>query len=232
MKKYILSLTLCLPLFVCSHSHASPLGINILSQNHHIWGEAGSNYRREEVYRNYDVTSDGPLHSRAEGFTEDFGWLDPEVAESWAGDFRVRTFTQRWNGEALAESTYTFQAESDKLVLDVIAYDDSTHQAPTIWYDIVNTVTGIQVSSSRYDSAHHDAWRGGFLDTTEHLELSINHDQIYELHLFVNGWGGDDVASTYLSVNLESVVPNPEPATILLFSLGLAGFAGLKKKKV
>ena len=226
-----MSLTLCLPFFFTGLSQATPLGITILSQSHHIRGEAGSNSLPGEVYSSYDMTSNGPLHSRADGLTQDYGWLDPEVAESWAGDFSVRTFAQRLNGKATAASTYLFQSEFDNLAFDVTVHDDSTHESPVIRYSLVNATTGVQVLSNLYDWSHHASWESNFLHSTEHFDLSLNHEDIYELQLYVNGWGGDCIANTFLDVDMVSVVPNPEPATILLFSVGLAGLAGARRKK-
>lgn len=233
MKQLIFSLILCPLLLLANFSHATPLGINIFTENNHIWGSAGRTSYSGGIYNSYDLTSNQPLHYRVEGSSASFGTT--AVAESWAGDFKVESFSALWSGEATAQSTYTFQPEFDTLIVDVTAYDYSTHQCPTIWYSLTNTSSGEQLLYNLYDSLNDFDYHPSFTVQVakEHFEINVNNKNIYELQLYVQGSGGDDIENTYLQWNMtSSPAPIPEPCTVLLFSAGLAGLAaGLKRKK-
>ncbi len=220
-------------LLLTSSSYSSSMGIDVLSETHHIYGWAGDN-SAEGVSVGYNITSKHPLHYRTDGIYYFDPYYDQAVAESWAGDFNLKTYSERWEAGAYAESTYIFQPEFSSLILGVTAQDDSTHESPTIWYSLTNLSSREQLIYDIYNIYHHEDWENYVLNHSEHYSLSVNPENTYELQMFVYGWGGDNTATTSLDVTISSRMhPVPEPTTIILFGTGIVGLFGamLRKKK-
>ena len=210
------------------------MGVNILAEKHHIWGEAGDNSSPGEIYNNYDFTSNQPLHYRVGGASWwdcSYTISDLAIAESWTGNFNVETYVLRSKGEATAESIYIFQPEFDSLVVDVSALDSSTHQNPEIMYSLINRSTGEQLLYNRHGLGY--IWNNynyseNYFHIDEHHEIAVDPNYIYELQLYVNQYGGDGDAKTYIRCEITSS-PISEPTTMLLFGVGFTSLVLLKR---
>ena len=209
------------------------MGMDILFETHHIYGWAGDNSAQGERV-GYNITSNHTLHYRTDGIYYFDPYYDQAVAESWAGDFNLKTYTERWEAGAFAESTYIFRPGFSSLTLDVTVHDDSSHESPTIWYSLTNLNSREQLIYDIYNFHHHEDWENYVLNHNEQHSLFVKPENTYELQMFVYGWGGDSTATTSLDVTISSRInPVPEPNTIILFGTGIAGLfvARLRKKK-
>lgn len=127
---------------------------------------------------------------------------------------------------------YTNSSMTQEVYLDSGIYDLS------FWYRARTETAGdngISFSLGNF-SGSVDGVKSDFTDWTEYIySITIDFEGLYNLTFAATGidnsLGGfiDDVKLAQGSTSSE---PVPEPATFILLSLGLAGFAGTRKKKV
>ena len=120
-KAVLISLTL---LVAAGVAESAPAGINVLSQQHRVWGSAGSETELLPggTEATYDETSPNPLDVSVTGT-----YIDPVLGEvpltasSQAGDFQVQTDAVFFFSQANAQSVYTLDPDARVLALTLQA---------------------------------------------------------------------------------------------------------------
>ena len=105
-------------LFVSVQAKASLIGINIITENHRVWGGTTIKLGGSPptfLTLDYDMTSSDPIAFSTSDLTISGGELFDVTSE--AGNFRVMTDAVQTNfaGPAFAESTYQFMSEQSQL---------------------------------------------------------------------------------------------------------------------
>ncbi len=91
-------------------------GIDLLSEEHCVWGSAGSatQYYPGGTEASYNRTSSDPLDVSVSGtYMDPYYGEFPLMASSKAGDFRVETQGVYWFSEAYARSIYVFAPQAE-----------------------------------------------------------------------------------------------------------------------
>ena len=219
MKRVIVILVLA----VAGVSQAGVTGINVLAEEHHIYG-AINDAPRFDITSNTPVSQfydDGPL--RTDPPNDPWGTLIGGFASAAAGNFSVSVAELSHEiGYALAESTYSFMPNSGNLQLDItFAQSSATWGSVSVsgppyleFYledislgttidhlggfpsFITYQLTGIYSATGSYSGNY-------IVDPTHEYKLSLMIE-------VVEGAGEMDV-------NLTSI---PEPTTLLLLGLG------------
>lgn len=228
-----------------STSSASLLGVDAISESHHVSGSAGyfdAIYEPDGMRVSYDQASNSPLHYRAEGKGSSWvpGYGVNEISEAWTGDYTVKAYAEL-GAYAIAESVYTFQPKYGSLILNMEAYTRSTHLQPRLSYSLVDLSSGEMLLFEDIEDDSQSFWdgvldtyvqeQGGYnygLEAFEQYSMSVNPDSIYELRLRVGAWGGDSEEITKLGFDIAAV---PEPSTIFLLATGLLGLGFARRMK-
>jgi len=223
-RRVLETITLCLACLFPVVATSALIGIDVLSENHRIWGSAGADSDRYpgSTRTTYDISSThGPVNFRAEGTDCSFEWYgtcDPAVAESRVESFFVETYALRWEGFAVAESRYVFSPQFDSLVIEVDASNWSTHQSVNMRFALTDLTEDRAMFSQDF------TWLGGGSDggwgTNYGLFFDANPLNQYALDLYVGASGGDSDEISRLSARPSSVSV-PEPGTVGLLFAGL-----------
>src|SRR5512144_2438717 len=97
-------------------------GIDLLSEEHWVWGSAGSVTRDYPggTEASYNQTSCDPLDVSVIGtYVDRYSGEFPLTASSKAGDFRVETQAVYWFSRAYARSIYVFAPQAEVGALDL-----------------------------------------------------------------------------------------------------------------
>ena len=229
---------LCIAFFIflvtlvltCNPAYSSLLGINILSQSHHIWGFAGQQ-TADGPLETYDLSDTQPISHTATGyeFYED-PW-PPEVQTSFAsaGNFIHELAINRQLAGAWAESFYNFTADYNVLAFNAFGYTNQSHLQDKLIVSLLDTTENVNIfyyiSSTQYD----------FINRLVVDDIfNINKEHVYQLHLYSEVTSGDSGAWALLQANLSCPLqPIPEPNSMALLGIGIAGLiaVGMRKKR-
>lgn len=217
---------------------AAGSGIELLSQEHHVWGWAGSTeaYVPGGTAASYDQRSSAPLDVSVSGsymaYPLAFGaYPMPQWAHSRAGDFSVWTESATWFGEAQAESTYVFMPQTGVQALTFgvdcsgcgvgINYETNTR------FTLDDLTAGVRITSLA--EPHDSDWGNHYLSWWHDRDNTYPVDpaHTYSMTLFAHAGYGDDIRGSYLVVD---VLPTaiPAPGALLLVVIGTALVGGLR----
>jgi len=166
----------------------------------------------------------------------------------WAGTYSIDTVTITppaggavWDGSnpANLEVGTTYSVDMD------MSYDDSVESGHTFWNTLQATLTFNDSSATFTDVDHAGTIVMGFWDvsTAEYhfdFEIEVTQDMIDDTSVLFSlagdvseeidiiTWQDIGLIAEY-GVNVSA--PVPEPATIMLFGLGLLGLAGVSRRK-
>ncbi len=216
-------------------------GIDLLSQDHHVWGSAGSatQYYPGGTQASYDQTSSDPLDVLVNGT-----YMDPYFGEvgltAWskAGDFHVQTRGVYWFSEAYAQSRYVFVPRTEvgalSFQLSGSGYGVGLAQETNIKLVFDDLTTGTSLASlvgpgdavpgsGNWDSLAR-TWSMTW-DTT----YSVDPTHTYGLTLFAYAGGGDDARGARLDLEVWPLVP--APGALLLTAMG-AALVGWQRRSI
>lgn len=201
-------------------------GINLLSEEHHIWGAAGKDGAGETLSV-YALSDTRPVTHAVQGYYFDSP-QELEVSESKAsaGNWTLDVAAGRWAAYAFATSIYTFTPAQNLLDLTVSGYADSN-----IFFDYVSlALTDLDSGSELFSFNFHayeapsPAYYISTFTLSQSLSLQSNHS--YQLILYAQATPADSPTFSGLTCSLSAQPsPVPELETALLFSLGLAVLA-------
>jgi PEP-CTERM motif-containing protein len=199
--------------------------INILYETHRVYGESGN-----EMIDYYNTTASSGVTGKALGVTKKKGIYYDLIAESDAGSFSVGTYSELYWSRAAAESSYIFTPQSVGITLSLNAtssFDAQHLQYSSAYLKNLNTN---EVLLNFNTGLGFPSYENGFeFDFSYIFFLSLSDS--YELTLISTSEGGDEgYTETRLSASFD-VQPVPEPATFLLFGVGLAGVV-LRKRSI
>ncbi len=210
-------------------------GINVLSEEHHIKGEAGIYYEprvgEPRVFLHYDILDDQPVSYSVSGEYLNPGDTqgNPCLSSASAGNFEINA--EAWyDSRAEATSIYTFTTDYSRFTLSAYVAFESIVGGPRAEISLVD-LTGS--SAVEYSFEQKDFFAEDFYLTTT---LYVNPSHEYQLTLYANSFDGlpfvegGGTAETNLRCNLfAQPSPVPEPSTILLVALGFTGLLGKRK---
>lgn len=203
------------------------MGINMLSEKHHVWGTAGESFFLYP-FLEYDKIGDQPISISVSG--EYYNpWShspNPCASSAVAGNFAIEVLAM-YDSTANAYSTYTFTPEYDQLSFSTVA--SMQYILPsTVSFTLNDLTDKVTLLSKKFTSYwDENGWQEHFTFSQE-FEVSSNH--VYQLSLFASASEGpmaDGGTSEwkhlqcFLSSQLQ---PVPEPETALLFTFGLLIF--------
>jgi len=223
--------TQCVVLVAASIAWSSPSGIRLISEQHHVWGEAGGSLDLEletppAVRNTYDLTALHPLFGSADGievFNDD---AYPVSASSSAGSFRVEAHGVRWTGWGHAESTYIFQPDQGERSLAV----DAGGWRGGHWFEVYMKLVLTDVTTAGVmeqfiwpleEDLDEDYWGEAF--AWRHT-YPVDPDHTYSLYLYADAHGGDSISDASLEVGLSAVVPAPGAMVLGVLGTGLVGW--------
>lgn len=211
---------------------AFALGVNVLSENHHIWGNAG--YQNSNVpgvtYDEYDITSDQYVSATIEGYGPDYSYFDGtelNISTASAGNFGINLSSSRWDANAFGESTYILSSDSEMIEISASGGAYQTHGMDSLTISLLDLTTGLYLYNYT-TNGYLTSWNGFSLV----YGLYIETDHTYQLHMYAESTSGDSPAESWLNVNISALPsPAPEPTSILLIGAGLLSYIGIKRKR-
>lgn len=225
-------------LFFCScislSVAASLIGINILSERNHIWGQVGVDEPGYE-YSSYDLLSSNPVsyQTSVSNVINNRDRFSSSRAE--AGDLSAYAEAAGWSGagpSAEAKSTYLFTADAWKISLRASGEGES----PSPFLESYSIISLIDKTTDQEFLFHkfggpddYDYLEGSFYDFDENYLFRVNPTHIYELALYASATSSEDIWNTRLQAELVPAVP--VPAAIWLFGTALAGSIGLNRRQ-
>ena len=226
----MITATICL---LCNHS-AYATGINIISQEHSIWGFAGGQ-GLGETYDSYNITAGSPIVAEANGsYFFNPGEIEASHSKAKAGNFSIDLTAGRWAAEAYGTSNYIFTADHSSLFFYASGFTGQTDMSEKLHFSIFdeNLQKGIytftfQALESTNGSENYSVFAFNFSD-----QFSVIPEHNYRLSMNAQALSGDSPTNSRLWLSLYSkpndsapLPPIPEPGTLLLVGLGLAFLA-------
>jgi hypothetical protein len=211
-----------LPLLLsCTTVNAT--GINILSEEHHIQGVAGTEYYPHN-YLEYDVSGTHPISASVSGeyYNSWSSIANPCASRASAGNFEIDVWAQ-YDSIADGTSIYTFTTDYNSLELNAFVYIESPVPMENVGFSLVDLTDSATILS--YVFTNDGQYIYDFSLTEE-----VIVDPMHTYQLSMHAWaaqgtmeGGGTTAESRLKCSLLSLPqPVPEPSTALLFILGLA----------
>jgi hypothetical protein len=202
-----------------------PSGIQLVSEQHHVWGYAGSEtmYGPGGTQVPYDQTSSGPLYVSATGT-----YMDPYMGEwsltAWssAGNFSSEALSTYWFSRAHGESTYVFlpEAGTGALTFTLSGSGDGVGLPEShIGFTLADLTTGVSLASllAPADADWHE-WSTWSYNWTETHWMDPTHT--YVMTLSASAEGGDGTRHAILGLDVRPAVP--APGALLLAAIGVA----------
>lgn len=217
--------TLTFLVLSCSCVHAT--GINILSEEHHLWGSAGVYYILQDFLQ-YDVIGSQPVSASVSGEYY-FPWdtsPNPCASSASAGNFAIEVLAM-YDSTANAISTYTFTADYNRLSFagSVFMQYVLSSSAFVSLYDMTGQVSLFSQTLTSY--WEENGWQEYF---TWEEEFAVSQGHVFLLTLAASAsegpmaWGGTTEWKRLQCALSSAPQPIPEPGTALSFLLGLAVF--------
>lgn len=210
-------------------------GIQILSEIHHVWGNAGEDSYPGEKLEQYDFVSRQPVYGSASGA---YYWMYPDSLEAsysnaFAGNFQIELNAGRWSADAFAESTYVFVSEFNNLIVSAFGGADQTHMADSVSLSLVDLTTGSDVFRYSFNAYLSQSIVNIFpiysFNFTESLSIDPGH--LYQLSLYGEATRGDSPANSYLVCDiLSQPIAMPESGTGMMLFIGLLALS--KKRRL
>ena len=228
-KAVLISLTL---LVAAGVAESAPAGIDVLSQQHRVWGSAGSETELLPggTEATYDETSPNPLDVSVTGT-----YIDPVLGEvpltasSQAGDFQVQTIAVYFFSQANAKSTYAFAPDAGVRALTVQARGEGfgvgLSEESNVRLTLRDETAGVLLEDFTGPVVWTDETDWSFVRDRTH-EMDATH--VYNLTLFAFAGGGDGERGALLAVDLLPVIP--APGALFLGMFGGVLFAGLRRR--
>lgn len=205
---------------------SAPTGIDLLSQQHHVRGSAGSEtqFSPGGTEATYDETSPNPLDISVTGTYIDPLMVEiPLTARSQAGNFRVQTDAVYFFSQANAESMYAFTPDADVRALTLQARGEGfgvgLSDESNVRLTLSDRTAGVQLEDFAAPTVWIDetTW-----DFTWDRTYPMDATHVYNLTLFAFAGGGDGERGALLAVDLVPVIPAPGALFLGVFGAGLA----------
>ena len=238
-------------------SFADPTSINIVSASLRVSGYGFAYYQNDLDFNYYDIMDDQPLSTEISGSIPGYGydasssaWFGsagdipssspwaPDIgwAPEWADSLSIGAFTENYTDDtggdsqayASSRAAYTFTPLTDSL--DLVISLKTTGGDSEVWFS--DLTDDIQLLSYQYD-APIDPFSMYSYSNTYSYALDPSH--LYTLEMATqNRAFYDTYSQTQFHTALTSSSPAiiPEPASILLTTIGLYLLANIKRKKI
>jgi hypothetical protein len=213
-------------------------GIDLLSEEHCVWGSAGSatQYYPGGTEASYNQTSSDPLDVSASGTYMDPHYGEfPLIAWSRAGDFRVEARGVYWFSRAYAQSKYFFAPQAEVSALDLqlcgSGYGVGLPDETNIRFALDDLTAGTPVVSlaapddpvSLEDPGGWD-WPPSAWSLTWGRTCPIDPTHTYAMTLFAYAGGGDDMRGACLDLEVQPVIPAPRALLLAVTGAALVGW--------
>lgn len=201
----------------------------------------------------YDVADDLPkniFNSNGDGTYNHAGGapVSPATRARWNFEWSVNTDTQDTTGEpssVLSEYFYLLEMDYDPGIGTDFVFFDPIIPGPAD-HSLGNNLTlngqgleapgdGVYATLLADNNVAQQSWNLDFFDTLSSLGFDPNVDGTYDFRFSVASSIADltqtPLASTSIQVIVGAGASVPEPATLGLMGIGLAGLAGLRRRK-
>lgn len=229
MKRIVVIAALFLFAIPCS-SVALPVGVNVVSENYHIWGSGsglqGYDPNIEPFSMYYDYTASIPLQeiiiaSSGDYFESCADRLFVESNTVAVGKFFIGESPDLFlRSESFAEYTLTFNATANIDFSAIVSGNETS-----AYWDARIIINNLSTPSVIWDSGI--VVEHGFGTFFFSPELYFNPNHLYSLSLYVRSDACDDGQHVFVQGDFFSV---PEPSTMLLLGAGLVGLVGVRRK--
>jgi len=223
----------CASILLAVSAQGKASGINVLSEEHLIWGEA--RLYPSGLTLNYEQSSDEPINFSTKQISIPGQMILGFEAE--AGDFQVLTKVglSGVGNKAFAQSTYTFTPEWTQLSLRAFGQggDYYTYDLSEAIVSLLDVTSDKVLLSENYretpDLAECPPYCSFIYDFDESYLFDVNPSHTYELNIFAKSLSFQVARTdTALQTELSAV---PIPAAFWLFGTALLGLVGFSKRR-
>ncbi len=189
-------------------------GINLLSENHHVWGFAGESQGMQPTGKvtPYDQTSGAPLDVSVGQ------WVGPDpypgYAHSVAGNFSASAESIYWYSAAWASSEYRFTPIDALLCVRVYGGTDGYERETVVQYALADSTLGVVLDDFEAIGAVAPDSNLTF-DWQKCYPVDPSHE--YVLTLQANSNGSDWIRGANIAADVACV---PSPSALMLGAIG------------